>query len=70
VDSDNEIIISASDWDAHLPDGVAAFVYGAAANPGEAQRKHQSFLSHFGRTAAQTPLLRLDTAAVPVFSNT
>ena len=55
----NEVIVDGAVWNAHLPDGLAAFVYSAGAE-GDARSKHGSFLSRFGKTACQVPLLLID----------
>jgi hypothetical protein len=54
----NEVVVSTSIWVAHLPATIAAISF----NSGEAKARevHRAFLQHFGRTAAQTPLVRLD----------
>ena len=57
----NEVVISGTDWNAALPDGVAAFVYGD--DEGDARTRHGAFLAHFGKNGCQVPLLSMDLSS-------
>ena len=53
----NEVIVSKAYWLAHLPEIVEAIAYTDEAGYNDASRLHSAYLAHYGRTAAQTPLL-------------
>ena len=53
-----EVIVGGADWNAALPDGLAAFVYNG--DEGDARGRHGSFLSRFGKNGCEVPLLAMD----------
>ena len=56
----NEVIVDAYHWNQHLPAIIAAVVFGSGGAAARAMQVHRAFLSRFGRTAAQTPLLAMN----------
>lgn len=55
--------MKSSYWDQHLPEIVEAIVIVGYSGEQKAREAHASFLRQYGRTAAQTPLVRFDPDA-------
>jgi hypothetical protein len=68
ADAYNEVIVGASDWNARLPEALAAFVVGRGGSVDDARSHQAAFLRAFpARTAAQHPVLAMDIGADPAF---
>ena len=53
----NEVVISSNAWEAALPGLIEAVVYVGRGGASRAREVHEKYLAHYGRTAAQTPLV-------------
>ena len=54
----NEYIVSAQHWENSLPGIIEAVMCGS--DCGKAEEVHRGYLAEYGRTSAQTPLVRFD----------
>ena len=67
----NELVIDTAPYSQALPTSLAAFFIqpaSSAAQRAKAAAHHAAFLSEYGRTASETPLLLYDPTARPVFA--
>jgi hypothetical protein len=58
----NEVIVLGSVWNQGMPDALAAIIYGSDADVQMARNIHSAFLSKYGKTAQQVPLLFMDVS--------